>query len=80
MSASEEAARLRALADLIDSEGDLEVELAEAKAAYRDNRDDEDAKQRLHEAKQAIVAARSARRGDGTVVGGDAFQSNGSEG
>lgn len=67
------------------SEADLEVELAEAKAAYRDNLDDEQAKQRLHEAKQAIIAARQSRRlQEGVTVskpGGDAFRSgDGNEG
>lgn len=74
MSAADEAARLRALADLIDSEAELEDELAEAKAEYRSNLDDEGAKQRLHDAKQAIVEARKARRGDGVTIGGDAVK------
>lgn len=56
------------------SEADLEVELAEAKEEYRGNPDDTKAKKRLDKAKRAIVEARSARRGDGVTIGGDAVQ------
>ena len=47
------------------SEADLEVELAEAKEAYRDNLDDPKAKKRLDKAKRAIVEVRRERRGAG---------------
>lgn len=57
-------------------EAQLEAELAEAKEVYRANTDDEGAKQRLYEAKQAIVQARAARRSAGVTVGGDATITN----
>jgi hypothetical protein len=66
------------------SEADLEVELAEAKEEYRGNLDSDDAKQRLDEAKRAIVEARRVRREEagvsGVTVGGDAEPSDGTEG
>jgi hypothetical protein len=80
MAAADQAAQLREQADALEKEAKLEAKLLEAKDAYRDNRDDEKAKQRLHKAKADMVEARQTRRDAGVTSGGDAVQSNGNEG
>jgi hypothetical protein len=79
VSASEQAARLREMAEAYETEAKLEGKLADAKAAYRDNPDDAKAKDRLHKVRDDITAARQARRDEGVTIGGDAFVSNNDE-
>ncbi len=72
MSAVTAAARLREQADALEREAVLEAALVDAKGAYRATPGDEDAKAGLRAAKEALVAARQARRPAVTSVGGDA--------
>ena len=68
------AAELRDRADAMEQLEDLQDAAAEAKAAYRENLDDEDAKAAHRAASQALADARAAlREAPGAeLVGGDA--------
>lgn len=73
MSAADEAARLRALADLAAIEANAERDLADAKAAYRADPTPA-TKADLHAAKKTLVGWRQDRRSDGVTIGGDAVK------
>lgn len=80
MSASQQAAELRAQADALEAVAELEENLLAAKAAYTadPNRETRAAKQ---DAALLLRAGRAfEREGRGDAVGGDAFVTNGSEG
>ena len=68
------AAELRDRADAMEQLEDLQDAAAEAKAAYRENLDDEDAKAAHRAASQALAEARTTLRAalDAQLVGGDA--------
>ena len=68
------AAEMRARADAMEQLEDLQDAAAEAKAAYRENLDDEDVKAAHRAASQALAEARTTLRAalDAQLVGGDA--------
>ncbi|OPG13641.1 hypothetical protein [Microbispora sp. GKU 823] len=73
MSTADRVAELRAQADALEALAGLEADLAEAKAAY-DANPNEETKAARDQAMQALRDARALTRTDGVSVGGDAYQ------